>query len=67
MTRVPPQERTLTSYWTKEKSTLPDDVESIALEAGAISPETGFVKVGYEFSNFNECVAESQAKANGAL
>jgi hypothetical protein len=63
MTGLLKQERTLTSYWTREKSTLPDDVESIALEALAISPQTGFVKVGYELSNFQECMAERQAKA----
>jgi hypothetical protein len=42
-------ERYLTAYWTNK---LPNGLETIGLEAKALSPSTGYISLGYEFEGF---------------
>jgi hypothetical protein len=58
----------LAVIWNKSTgATLPPTVSAISLEAGAISSDTGYINIRYEFSNFSDCESEDKAVRNKAL
>jgi hypothetical protein len=64
------QERVLSAVWppVREATEVPGtDVASIMLEARALSTESGYIRLGYEFKNFDECRKESSARSKDAL
>ncbi len=62
------KERTLSAYWdAEEKSSLPPDLTSIALHARALSGSTGFLIVGYEFTNFTSCQQQLKRRRDSGL
>jgi hypothetical protein len=62
------KERTLAAFWTPpNNSSLPDSLESIKIEATALSPSKGFISIDYEFNNISECLESVKAKKNSNL
>lgn len=59
-------ERTLTNAWAPPNG-LPDNIQSIMLEANATSASSTHVTLSYEFNNLQQCVTHEKAKDNGAL
>jgi len=57
-------ERTLAKFWTGK---LPDNIQSIALQAGGLSMSATNVTLGYEFSNLEQCENHVQEKDKSAL
>lgn len=61
-------ERYLSSYWDdEENSDMPEDVANIALEVRALSSDTAYVSLSYEFRNFAECTKLLQQDATSGL
>lgn len=57
------EDRGLAVFWNSiNGSKMPYDLEAIKLEATAISPESGLVEIGFEFKNYDLCIAESKNK-----
>jgi hypothetical protein len=56
------KERKLINFWLKEKSQdgLMDDIQAISFSAAAISPEKGYLILGYEFNGAKHCIEESK-------
>lgn len=63
------KDRTLLYVWSSSErdSPLPNDLAAIGLRAVASRSDTADVSLGYEFSNFGDCVAESEAQSNDSL
>lgn len=63
------KDRTLFHVWSSSErdSPLPNDLAAIGLRAVAARSDTADVSLGYEFSNFEDCVAESEAQNNDSL
>ena len=62
------KERRLASYWASpERTDLPDSISGIELEAAASSGSTGYIRLGYEFDNFDACIAVVEEKKNSNL
>ena len=59
------KERHLATFWTSEN--LPDNLKNIGLNAHALSPSTGYLKLTYEFDNAEACLAELRTKGNATL
>jgi hypothetical protein len=57
-------ERTLAKFWTGK---LPDNIQSIALQAAGLSISATNVTLGYEFSNLDQCESHTQEKDKSAL
>ena len=56
------KERTLSTMWDAEEgSRIPVTIKAIVLEASALSGETGFLRLSFEFTNFTSCLAELKA------
>jgi hypothetical protein len=60
-------ERTLAAYWTDEASELPDNIHAIALKAHALRTEIGYIELGYEFKNSDECIDWIRSQENSSL
>lgn len=61
-------DRTLNAYWdAEEKSALPEDIQSITLQAAAVSSDIGIVSLTYEFKNFGDCSAWIKEQQNSSL
>jgi hypothetical protein len=62
-------ERTLVTYWTVENmgAPLPDGIVAITLEVKALSSDTAYLDLTYEFSNFKRCRAVFAAASADAL
>jgi hypothetical protein len=62
------KERSLSSFWDQESgSTLPPDINSIMLDANAVSSTGTYVNVSYEFSNFSRCKNRIDKANNSVL
>jgi len=62
------RDRTITAYWSSpENLDLPDSISSISIEAIALSPNKGYIRIGYEFDNFDACIATVKSKINSNL
>lgn len=62
------KERNLTSYWTLSTiKNLPDSLQSIMISASGLSPNKGYIHLGYEFDNFDKCKKSIEAKTNANL
>lgn len=62
------KERSYARFWNREfASTLPSDVEGITLEAGATGPSTTYLRLTYEFTNMDQCLAPQKKKDEGSL
>jgi hypothetical protein len=57
-------DRTLQKLWS---TALPDNLDSVLLEAVAFSNDQGGLKLGYEFTNFNTCRTQVLEKENEGL
>lgn len=69
-TALKKEERVLSSFWSlkgKSKSSLPDNISSINLEASAIDSERAMIMVGYEFTSANDCLKSIEKKKNSSL
>ena len=56
------KERTLSALWEAEEgSKIPAPIKGIALEASALSNDTGFLRLSFEFTNFTSCLSELKA------
>lgn len=55
------KERVLVSFWDV-KSTLPNHITSITLEASALSTEEGYILLTYELEGFEEYSESKKAK-----
>lgn len=60
------KERYLASFWTSSNN-LPDSLKTISIEAAALNSSKGFIKLGYEFDNIDQCLAEDKAASNANL
>ena len=61
-------ERFYASFWDlDEKSNLPVGLQSIALEILTTSSSSSYVKLTYEFSNFEQCKAKLSQSDNSSL
>ena len=61
------KERSLTTFWDDEEgSNLPDGLDSIMLQANAVTSGP-YVTVAYEFSNIGDCVAARQVQDDAGL
>jgi hypothetical protein len=68
MTGLQKDERVLWLLWSDDSGAhLPDGIDSVSLRAHALSTEVGYVRLTYEFTNFDECKAEIEAAQNSAL
>ncbi len=61
------KERTLTSYWTNEAHELPENVETIELQAMAIGTEQAMIRLGYEFKNSSQCIDWIKSQKDSSL
>lgn len=61
------KERVLSTYWTNDQKTLPDNLLSIGLEAVATGMEQGLVNISYEFSNLPRCIEWIKAQKDSKL
>lgn len=62
------KDRIYTKLWTeKTGADLPENLIGVALEAQATGTNTGYLTLGYEFSNFELCMKEIAAIANVGL
>jgi hypothetical protein len=62
------KERTLAVVWDAESGArLPKDVQTIALQADAITTESGNVKLSVEYNNLDACQKQFRDKENDAL
>lgn len=62
------QERYLAAGWTPENgANLPDNLLGILLQAKATNSSTGYLSLGYEFTNFTECKAAIEAEQNAVF
>lgn len=62
------QDQTLAQIWNSDSgATLPTNISAIGLEAKALDMNVGYVNLKYEFSNFEKCVAETDAAKSKAL
>lgn len=62
------KERTLITYWLgKEGSSLPADIVAISLEVRAVSNDTSYLTLTYEFSNFSRCQAKFRENSADGL
>lgn len=61
------KDRNLASFWNVEsEASLPSEISRVSLMALAIKPSAAFLKVSYEFSNFDKCNAiKDDAEASG--
>jgi len=60
--------RVLSKFWDKDEgSVLPDDISSIAINVKSKNIGIGYFTLKYEFSNFDDCVAENKTKKNKGL
>lgn len=58
------KERTLSWYWM---GGLPDELQSIAIEARGISASAGFISLSYEFQGSDACVDKATSRRNRNL
>jgi hypothetical protein len=62
------RERSLWRYWSKTKGgTLPDSIEDMMLEAKATGTEKGYLVLSIEYTEYEECKKELDAKRDEAL
>jgi hypothetical protein len=61
------EERHLGSYWTFSPARTEDGVQSIFLNANALSSSKGYVSLDYESSNFDQCSKELNKATNDAF
>ena len=61
-------ERVLTSYWKSEgDKQLPDNVQVVMLEAKALSGNSGWISLHYEFTNASACLDSMKKKRGSSL
>jgi len=61
-------ERFFASFWdAEESSNLPSGLNSISLELLATSSSSSYIKLTYEFSNFDQCKANFSKTDNNSL
>lgn len=61
-------ERFLTAIWTKKHGdSLSPDVQAIALTAHGVNSSHALISLGYEFTNFDSCLASIKAAENSSL
>lgn len=61
------KERTLTSYWPHKGRELPESIQSIKLDAMAISTEGAMIALIYQFKNFKQCSDRIKSQRDSAL
>ena len=62
------KERRLVAYWSaEEKSSLPDDVQYIRLEAVGIDESAALIALTYEFTNADKCMDWAQKQVDSSL
>jgi len=62
------KERILAAVWeAKDGSSLPPDLQSIALYASPYAQDKGYISIEYTFINEDACESELAAKEDGAL
>lgn len=61
------RERTLSSLWTKEERTLPDNLQAIEIKAIAASTEQAGLMLTYEFTNADKCLDWIKLQKNSGL
>lgn len=62
------KERFLLSYWDRSKgSTMPDDINTVGLQANAEGGLDTYLTINYEFSNFKQCQEEQKKRDNSGL
>jgi len=67
------KERFLSSYWTLKESDESNkviklrNINTISLQATAISQEKGYISLGYEFNNFQDCAKKIKDKEASSL
>jgi hypothetical protein len=62
------KERTVMAFWAApEILNLPDALQIIMVNVTPVSSSKGYLKLGYEFDNANECLAKLRAKKNSNL
>ena len=59
--------RYLNSFWSKSKSSLPQPLSTVAIEAVAMSLNKGYIQLSYEFEGWNEFVDEINKKRNSTF
>ena len=61
-------ERYLATYWAEqEKSDLPEGLASIELAVKALSSDSAFITLGYDFDNIGDCLRIRDSKDEGGL
>lgn len=61
------RERTLSSFWSNDKQTLPDHLQAISIEARAASTELAGLILTYEFTNTDQCLDWIKSQKNSGL
>lgn len=62
------KERSVAAFWIPPGNAhLPDSLQSIGVEAVALSGSTGYIRLAYEFDNADECMKTLKAKRNSSL
>jgi hypothetical protein len=59
------EERTLTTYWKLNSN--PDKLQSISINARALSGSKGWINLAYEFDNSDKCTDDSRGVSNNKL
>ena len=63
------EERYLSSFWPEEDSNrrLKENIKMISLSANGLSSHKGYINLGYEFENFEQCKADDEKRNISAL
>lgn len=68
MMAVLKEERTLASYWNEEiGSNLVDQVAAIGLKVMALSDDSAYLTLSYDFENVDPCVEDIKSRANSVF
>lgn len=61
-------ERYYSTFWTEEeKSDLPEGLGSIKLSVNALSSDSAYITLGYDFDNISECIRIKDSQDEGGL
>lgn len=62
------KDRSLVSYWFASKgANLSDGLSAISIRASALSNSKGFINIGYDFDNVDDCLEAVKSKSNQNL